>query len=137
MKVPARTAALGLIATVLCVEVSTAHDRMPDASLGNECSARLHAFIKDLDEILDSDPNSVDPLNALLKKALPVSNCKIDQAIGIVRQSRYFSGVGEQPEMHVVTFGIPKTFRRSGIVVIFGLKKESGDSRLPFAMIQK
>lgn len=98
---------------------------------GAQCAERLTRFVVELDALLSSDELSVDPYLALLKRYFPVTHCDVQAALAICRQSKYLSGIEEWPKEYGCFF------KASGFKVSFGLLKESGNSELPTAGVNK
>jgi hypothetical protein len=97
----------------------------------HDCAMQLRNFIQALDQLIDTSPN-IYPLLRLLKQYFPVKNCNIPEAIEICKQSKYFVSADELRTYYVVVFS-----GKAGTYVQFSLRKDSGDSQLPFAKIKK
>jgi hypothetical protein len=102
------------------------------------CAARLTQFVGEMDAILVEDPRSVVPLFDLLKKYFPIKGCDVEDAIKICRGSKYFSGISRNVDVDVVVFSSAGFLNpHSGFTVQFGLRRPSGDTELPFAIVNK
>src|SRR5262249_5179689 len=102
------------------------------------CAARLSQFVHEMDNILAEDPRSVGPLLDLLKKYFPIEGCDVEEAIKISRSSKYFVAVSRNIDVDVIVFNNAGFFNRhSGFMVQFGLRKPSGDTELPYAMVNE
>jgi hypothetical protein len=95
-----------------------------------ECERRMESFVAELDELFTSNPQSIRPFQALLKKYFPVTGCDVNRVLAIVRQSKFLKSVDEEPKEYVITFDDYKWWA-PGRHVVFGLTKDSGDSHLP------
>jgi hypothetical protein len=112
-----------------------------DPATHEECRTRLTIFISKMDELLDSNPPSLDPLLDLLQVYFPLKDCDIESAIAICRQSKYFASVNEQPTRYVISFTSARRWSPSfigrGFNVSFGVSKVLGHSEYPFAQVHK
>jgi hypothetical protein len=106
---------------------------------GRECATRIAAFVKELDSLLASDPSTIYPVFDLLNRYFPVEGCDIQDAIGIARESRFFSLVSEEKTYYVIVFDSKGVagWANPGFYVQFSLIKTSGNSRLPAAHVNQ
>ena len=114
-----------------------AADRAGSEDLSSQCSARLENFVKELDQLLTNEPPSVDPFLALLERAFPVTGCNVDEALKVARTSKFLLVIDEWPKAYVIRFGNARTSRHRGFSISFGLLKDTGDSELPSASVNK
>ena len=94
------------------------------------CTRKIESFVRELDDLLASDPMSLDSVQSLLNTYFPLKGCRVDRVLEVCRQSKYFLEIDEWPKEYVVVFdsiGLAKI----GYHVSFGLMKESGESMLP------
>jgi hypothetical protein len=112
-------------------EMTTPSTQAPTVE-STECEQRMESFVEELDELFTSNPQSIHPFLALLKKYFPVSRCDANRVLAIVRQSKFLISIEEWPKEYVIVFDDHKWWR-PGRHVSFGLTKDSGDSHLPSA----
>jgi len=101
----------------------------------SECAGRLSEFIAEIDQKIETSA-SVEPLRETIKKYFPLSGCNPDEAVSVARQSRYFDRA-DQFEKDVVIVLRKKTPGAWGFAVSFALSKETGESKMPNAMVDK
>lgn len=136
----AALAMLALHASIACGQ-EPARDDAPDrGSLQVEaaamiCTERLEKFVGELDQAI-TDVSSIDVIIGLFKKYFPLEKCDIEKAIKICSKSKYFTGSRDSGTFITITFNRPKTYWRLGVDVSFGLTKDDGNSRLPFAIVR-
>jgi hypothetical protein len=68
-------------------------DKAPDAPAhsSSECISRLTNFVEALDDLLESNPPTLFPLDDLLKKYFPLERCDVEEAVKISHRSKFFS----------------------------------------------
>jgi len=101
------------------------------------CEACLEKFVQELDGILAENPRSVDPLDLLLDRTFPLKNCNVDEALKIVGKSKYFASVEGGRDEYVISFGNARGRPHTGYRIGFSLLKQSGNSNLPYALVNK
>jgi hypothetical protein len=113
------------------IETEMGGQMLPNTS--STCSERLRAFIEQIDHDMESS-SSVHPLEETLKRYFPVSECNVEEAISIVRTSKYFYSADDFPQDVVIVLRrrIPDGW---GFKVVFGLNRATGTSVLPAAMV--
>jgi hypothetical protein len=92
------------------------------------CTDKVASFVKDLDPILDMNPNSVRVVIGVVKKYFPTEGCEIDEVIEASKHSRYFVEAYEQYAFYTVIF------KSKHYSVTFGLRKDGGKIEYPAAM---
>jgi hypothetical protein len=100
-----------------------------------ECSAHLRSFIAEIDQKIETS-TSVDPLRETIKKYFPLSGCDVDDAVSISRKSKYFDRA-DQFQKDVVIVLRKKNPGTWGFEVSFALSRETGDSKLSAAIVDK
>jgi hypothetical protein len=104
-----------------------------------DCSSRLMAFVREIDEQMESS-HSIEPLELTLGRYFPLFGCNLDEAVSITRSSKYFYSADRMGSdrlgslVIVLRKRIPNGW---GFKVSFGLRLSSGDSVLPAAMVDK
>jgi hypothetical protein len=98
-----------------------------------DCVTKLKQFVVDIDGLLAKNPRDILDVYAVLNRHFPLHGCAYDEALRILKASKYFQGESMNgPKMHV--FSISSTTASSrGVAVSFGLS-DAGESHLPFAM---
>jgi hypothetical protein len=107
----------------------------PTSSPSLECSAHLRSFIVEIDQKIETS-TSVDPLRETIKKYFPLTGCDVDEAVSIARKSKYFDRV-DQFQKDVVIVLRKKSPGSWGFEVSFALSRETGDSKLSAAIVDK
>ena len=103
------------------------------------CIPRLALLISELDTLLSSNPPRVGSISSLLYKHLPLENCDVQEAIKTVKGARFLSHIaGEKTYVSFVFdtkgFAGPSD---PGFHVQLSFDKASGNSQLPFVMVNK
>jgi hypothetical protein len=106
-----------------------------NSSLSSDCAARLSRFIAEIDQTIETS-TSVEPLRKMIKQYFPLSGCNPEEAVSIARQSKYFDRA-DQFQKDVVIVLRRKTAGSWGFEVSFAISKETGESKLPTAMVDK
>jgi len=113
-------------------------DEPPTESTRAECADRVSRFVHELDELLAAKPRSVNPFQDLLEKYFPVKGCDIEEIVKICEKSKYIWPIDRTFDVVVIDFSSSTFWNpHSGFRVGFGLRKSSGDSELPYAMVNK
>jgi hypothetical protein len=90
-----------------------------------------------MDDML-ANVRSVFPVQDLLKRYFPIKGCDNEEAIKLCRGSKYFAAISRHVDMDVITFSSAGILNpHSGFTVTFGLRKPSGDTALPLAIVNE
>ena len=139
-----------ITSTVINAEIMTKGHRVREQQMpagidyskstaGQDCATRFAAFVRALDALLASDPPTVHPVHDLMHEYFPVESCDIAQAIELARQSRFFSYTVTEKTYDIIVFD-SRGFagpRDPGFYVQINFRKESGNSWLPSAMVNR
>jgi hypothetical protein len=97
-----------------------------DGAKGEECAAKVRDFARDLDYVMSLEQRSTNPLNNILQKYFPTEGCRVDEAIAIARQSKFFW------ETYETVTDIGVHFRNETLKAGFGVERESGNIVRPY-----
>jgi hypothetical protein len=105
-------------------------------TLSESCTARLTAFVHELEELLSSNPSTVYPITSLLATYFPVTNCDAKKVEEVCRTSKFFTSMSNEPKYYSFNFNSKGHFKPyHGFFVTFALLKNGGNSSLPFARV--
>jgi hypothetical protein len=96
----------------------------------NPCVEPFNKFIRELDDLLTFDPDSVRVVKALLFRYLPMKGCDVDAIIEAAKVSRHFTEAYERYASYTIIF------KTKGFIVSFGLRKATGDIETPSARVR-
>jgi hypothetical protein len=101
----------------------------------SDCTTRFTALVRDLDGVLASDPETINPVYEVFHAHFPVEKCKIEDVVAIARASRFFVRSWEGSENYSVAFNSAGVSSRPGFAVQISMAKKTGDLELPFAKV--
>jgi hypothetical protein len=94
----------------------------PRASL---CAEKLERLVDSIDELLAKNVVADEPYWAAIRKYLPATGCRVDEAISISRTSKFFASPFEQYTTYTISF------KNSDIRIQFCLEKAAGNIGYP------
>ncbi len=101
----------------------------------SDCKTRFTALVRDLDGVLASDPETINPVYEVFHTHFPVEKCKIEDVLAIARASRFFVGSEEWGTYYNIGFDSAGVSSRPGFAVQISMAKKTGDLELPFAKV--
>jgi len=105
------------------------------ASQRSDCKDRFSALVRDLDNVLASDPEPITPVYEVFHKYFPVEKCRVEDVLAVARGSRFFVGSSEGPQYYNVKFNSAGLSSRPGFGVQISVAKKTGNLELPFAKV--
>jgi hypothetical protein len=96
----------------------------------SDCNTRFTALVRDLDGVLASDPETINPVYEVFHRHFPVEKCKIEDVLAIARTSRFFVRSEEWGTYYNVGFDSAGVSSRPGFAVQISMSKKTGDLEL-------
>jgi hypothetical protein len=93
------------------------------------CEEKMERFVESIDDLLAKQIAKREVYRAVIRKYLPETGCTVEEVISISKTSRFFTPPFDFPppfEVYLIMF------RNSGVEVGFGLKKDNGNTELPY-----
>jgi hypothetical protein len=118
------------VSTLITANGSGLSNAITDETAAARCSARVRQFVKEIDVLLDEDPDSVVFFYDPIQKYLPAKGCDVDEIIRIARQSKFFWTAYDWDSGYTIGF------RSVHFEITFGLRKNTGDIEYPAAQIR-
>jgi len=86
--------------------------------------------VTDLDQLLTESPRSVMTIKNMMQRYLPAQGCDVANVIAVSNASKFFNQLNEYDLLYVIIF------QSSDFLVMFGLKKDTGDIETPSARVR-
>ena len=105
------------------------------ANQPSDCKVRFASLVRDLDQVLGSDPESIAQVYEVFYRFFPIEMCGLQGVLEIARSSRFFVGSEEWSTYYNVMFNSAGVSSRPGFAVQISIAKKTGNLELPFAKV--
>jgi len=96
------------------------------------CRDRFTRLVRELDLVLAGDPTSVDPIQDVIGRNLPINGCSIEELRPIAEASRFYVTARESQKFHSISFNNEGISKGYGFAVMISLNKKTGELEMPF-----